>query len=572
MKGEFEFTPEQAQHYYETRLGAPIRRMGQSLVARCPFHDDRHASMSFNFAKGGWYCHTEAAGGGMVDFEMRLHSTSPSDAMAAVKAVAGIAQGSFQFSSSGKPEAIYEYRDEAGRLLFQVVRTRDPRTGKKRISNRRTVGKDGWEYSIEGTRRVLYHLGEVIRASDVFVVEGEKCADAVRAAYCGWRGESDACVADGFTATTNPHGAGKWKEEFAPFFAGKRVVLVPDPDAPGRSHMEMVAASIARYAVGVKWLTLPGASEKDDIADYLKDHEWPEVQALATRAPFWQRPDASGLFVSASEFIRHVPEEVEWRVEGVIEKGTSGFIIALPKSGKSFATVALAASLASGSDWLGCRIPTPTRVALVSREDAPGLTARRLRRAFLGLGLSPDDAMWGERLLVNTRQQSPSLMLDDDAQLAELITAMQAKRIEFCILDVLNVLHDADENDNSEMRRVLARVSQIRTEVGCQVCIVHHSVKEWDDNKTLSQLARGSSAISGFAEFLIGVRMVDETTQARQMKFETKSAEPLASFHWRIRDQVRTEGVVLERVTFTPEEKPRRRAKGQWSVINGGKA
>jgi RecA-family ATPase len=231
-----------------------------------------------------------------------------------------------------------------------------------------------------------------------------------------------------------------------------------------------------------------------------------------------------------------VPEQIEWRIDQVIEKDTSGFIIALPKSGKSFATVAMAVALACGGNWLDCRVSEPTRVALVSREDAPGLTARRLKRVMVGMGKAPDDPIWETNLLVNSREQTKSLMLDDDQQLAALIIAMQEKRIEFCILDVLNVLHDADENDNSEMRRVLTRVSQIRKEVGCQICIVHHSVKDWDDTKTLSQLARGSSAIAGFAEFIIGIRMVDEVKQMRQMRFETKSSEPLQPFYWTISD------------------------------------
>lgn len=543
------FTAEQSQKYYETRMGGEIRRTGASYMGKCPFHDDTHASMSFDFEKGVWHCHAECAtGGGMVDFEQRLNGCSKTDAVTAINTIMGVAQTAMTWNS-GKPEAIYEYRDEQDRLLFQIVKTRDPATGKKRISNRRPVGK-GWEYSIKGTRLVLYRLIEVIRASEVFIVEGEKCADAVCAAYCDMQGETDACLAHGFTATTSSHGAGKWRDEFAPFFAGKKVVLVPDNDGPGRDHMEMVAASVSRYALGVKWLELPLHAEKDDVADFLVNHTFHDLQLLAAKAPFWQPRNIGGMFLSAKEFVRHVPAHIEWLVEGVIERGTSGFVIALPKSGKSFATIPLAVALASGGDWLGCKVPKAVRTALVSREDASGLTSRRMRRAMIGMGRTIDDPIFDTNLYVNTRQQTPELMLDDDEQLAELIREMKAKRIEFAILDVLNVLHGADENDNTEMRRVLMRVNQIRKEVGCEVCIIHHSVKDDDGNKTLSQLARGSSAISGFAEFIIGVRMIDEATQTRQMRFETKSAEPLHSFFWKIRDHPLTGAVTIERAVW----------------------
>ena len=74
------FTPEQARKYYETRMGGEIRRSGASYMGRCPFHDDTTPSMSFNFEKGVWHCHTEHIGGGMVDFEMRLNGVSASTA------------------------------------------------------------------------------------------------------------------------------------------------------------------------------------------------------------------------------------------------------------------------------------------------------------------------------------------------------------------------------------------------------------------------------------------------------------------------------------------------------------
>lgn len=67
-------------------------------------------------------------------------------------------------------EATYDYRDESGALLYQVVR----KAG-KRFMQRRPDGAGGWIWKLEGTRRVLYRLGELI-ADDadrtVYVVEG----------------------------------------------------------------------------------------------------------------------------------------------------------------------------------------------------------------------------------------------------------------------------------------------------------------------------------------------------------------------------------------------------------------
>ncbi|MCS5585339.1 MAG: hypothetical protein NZ777_17740, partial [Pseudomonadales bacterium] len=61
----------------------------------------------------------------------------------------------------GKPSrtiaAIYDYCDETGSLLFQVVRY-EP----KEFKQRRPNGKDGWVWNLEGVDPVLYQLPELM--------------------------------------------------------------------------------------------------------------------------------------------------------------------------------------------------------------------------------------------------------------------------------------------------------------------------------------------------------------------------------------------------------------------------
>ena len=74
---------------------------------------------------------------------------------------------------------------------------------------------------------MLYRRGEVReaagRADPIFVTEGEKDADAVRAL--------------GHWATTNVRGAGQWRDRYAADLAGaSQVIVVADRDAAGRAH------------------------------------------------------------------------------------------------------------------------------------------------------------------------------------------------------------------------------------------------------------------------------------------------------------------------------------------------
>ena len=69
--------------------------------------------------------------------------------------------------------ASYPYEDERGDILFEMVRF-DP----KDFRQRRPDGHGGWDWKLDGVRRVPYWLPELTEAiasgNIVFVVEGEK--------------------------------------------------------------------------------------------------------------------------------------------------------------------------------------------------------------------------------------------------------------------------------------------------------------------------------------------------------------------------------------------------------------
>ncbi len=238
------------------------------------------------------------------------------------------------------------------------------------------------------------------------------------------------------------------------------------------------------------------------------------------------------LSVPASEFWRSSQGEIEWLVKGVIQRGANGFFCATPKGGKSWLALDLAISLALGCDWLGFTVSKPVRVLVVSREDNPALTAWRLQHLFAGKSAATPNLL-DANLHINSRAQTPELMLDNGEQVEELCAELKRLKTEFLIFDVFNVMHGADENDNQEMRRVLRVLSRLQAEFGCAIGVVHHYNK-FEGNASMTQRLRGSSAIAGWAEWLIGVRMVDEENKIRVLDFECKAAFPADSVHFRI--------------------------------------
>ena len=145
-----------------------------------------------------------------------------------------------------------DYTDEKGNLIYQSCR-HEP----KEFRARRPDGKGGWINNIEGVKRVLYRLPEVIAAPEVIIVEGEK--------------DCDSLAELGFTATTNPFGAETWEKEadsYNPPLKDKDIILIKDNDAPGKRHMEQVGRSLDGTAKSMKWIDLPVEEDKD-VSDWV---------------------------------------------------------------------------------------------------------------------------------------------------------------------------------------------------------------------------------------------------------------------------------------------------------------
>jgi hypothetical protein len=153
----------------------------------------------------------------------------------------------------------YDYRDEDGALLYQVCRF-EP----KSFRPRRPDGRGGWRWGYGDVRRVLYRLPEVLGAPIVFVTEGEKDVETLRA--------------HGFVATTNAGGANGWRDEFNPVFAGREVIILPDDDPPGWRRALQISRGVLPYAAAILILDLPGA--KDVTEWFEQGHSECELIAL----------------------------------------------------------------------------------------------------------------------------------------------------------------------------------------------------------------------------------------------------------------------------------------------------
>jgi hypothetical protein len=533
-------TAEQHRIYFEARLGTQLAATGKDVTVRCPFHEDRQPSMSLNVEKGVWNCHAVCGGGGVLEFEKKFSNCDTATAWANIGDLCGVRnENLFQ----QKPEAVYQYTDEDAAVLFEKLRF----PGKRFVQRTRDAGGK-WAYKLDSVRRVLYRLPEVVRASDVILCEGEKDADRVSALKLS--GHPRAPLSR-VAATTNFDGAGKWRPEYSPYMTGKHVVVLPDNDPIGKNHARQVAASVSPYALDVRIVELPGLGEHGDVSNYLDLHNAEDLLNEIRKTPRW-KPECGNLLIDAPDFLSAFSPEISWFVDGLIQVGANGFICAPPKVGKSWLAVDLALSLALGLPWLGFDVHRPVKTALITREDNPGLTRWRMDRLLAGKNKTMADLEG--RLYVNSREQSPAFCLDNVELFAPMIAELKAVQPEFVILDVFNILHSADENDNTEMRRILEDLNRLQREVGCAIGVVHHFNKSAEGS--LTQRLRGSGAIAGWAEWLIGIEAADE--HIRKMQFELKAAQPPEPFYYRVSGEDFDNWKRIERTDWVADRTPRR--------------
>lgn len=194
------------------------------------------------------------------------------------KPVTSFETASGSSEGGGQPGIItYDYTDEKGNLLYQVVRNFP-----KRFVQRRPVGHGEWSYKLDGVRRVPYRLTEILsdQSRPVFIVEGEKDADRL--------------AKEGLIATTNSGGAGKWLPEFGEYLRDRDIIILPDNDPPGRNHAIDVATKLSGVARSIKVVDLPDLEPKGDVSDWLADHHSiDDLQALVNMAPEYQ-PEEDG--------------------------------------------------------------------------------------------------------------------------------------------------------------------------------------------------------------------------------------------------------------------------------------
>jgi replicative DNA helicase len=164
-----------------------------------------------------------------------------------------------------KPKLVktFTYTDADGNKLYEKQRYEPARDGSKKEFFFK--GKNG---NGRGCESVMYNLPNIVNAKYIILVEGEGCADKL--------------IKWGLPATSLDAGSQSvWLPEYTELLKGKKIVILPDNDEPGREYAERVAEQLK----DVKIVELP-VPAKGDIVDWKGTKE--ELLTIIKQTPLWE--------------------------------------------------------------------------------------------------------------------------------------------------------------------------------------------------------------------------------------------------------------------------------------------
>lgn len=484
-----------------TSLLDGVKHQAAGAMARCPAHEDKTASLAISTGDDGRIllkCFasctpeeiTEAMGLSMADL--------------------------FPDSGNGKPKnhpeivAEYDYRDAEGALLYQVVRYVP-----KDFRQRRPNGEGGWLWNLQGVKRVLFMLPELVEAVEagrlICIPEGEKDVLTL--------------VGHGLDATCNAGGAGKWRPEYSEALQGARVAVLPDNDQPGIKSAKQIATALSGIAAEVKLIELHGLPPKGDVTDWfsIKGNTAEKLTAIIEADVF--TPALAKDTGTAPEIVTIsdvVPEKVSWLWPGRIPRGKLTVLDGDPGLGKSTITLDLGACISMGRPLPDSHESRePEGVVVLSAEDGLADTIRpRLEAA--GADLSKVAAIKG---ILDGGEHRPLGIPGDVTHIETAITKVNAALV---IIDPLMAFLSGTVNSHrdQDIRRALHTLSDLAERTGAAILIIRHLNKA----PGASPLYRGGGSIGiiGAARsgLVVGKDPEDESRRVLAVTKSNLGAEP----------------------------------------------
>jgi DNA-binding transcriptional ArsR family regulator len=315
--------------------------------------------------------------------------------------------------------------------------------------------------------------------------------------------------AAGKTATTNPGGAEKWRDEYAEPLRDATVIIVADKDEPGRNHAAQVRASLER--VGATVYVVEAAEGKDAHDHLTAGRSVSEFVSSTTplRGGSVARSNSQPRklnFRPLEEALANIPTEPPWIWEGYLAPSTLALLAGRPKVGKStFLFALLQAIKGEESSFLGFSLNGGA--ALLLSEERQHTLKGKAEFFF-----SPQDTLYIEReetklSRVHTLMQHEAEGMPWPETIRQAADYCHENGLGLLIVDTLpqwTLEHGYDENDSQAVLEQI-RPLQVAAAEGLAVFLVAHQRKSQGE---FGEAVRGSGALVGAVDVVLELERV----------------------------------------------------------------
>jgi hypothetical protein len=485
-----------------------VRQSGDHWYAKCPAHDDQQASLSITLGDKGILLKDHA--GCELAAICTAVQCEPKDLFFDTIAPAR------ETKPRRRLVATYDYRDEAGEVVHQVLRY-EP----KGFSQRRR-GPDGeWVNNLNGCRKLLYRYPELIAAPKnraVLLVEGEKDADRLAAL--------------GFVVTTTVGGAGaKWDPAWTHHFDGRHIIPLPDNDEPGRKHMLDLARACRLNAASIRILEIPGLPPKGDVSDWLDaGHTADELKELIGATPLWKPTEADrepppekkpAPIVASTPGIVPGSSLVDLDVVGLLEKGgwepkpvlddflwdkTFTYLSGSSGSFKTWLMLSWAVAMVSQKPFIRQQTYGEQRILFVECESNVQIL-QRLPKLCAAYGVTLNDTLEALRFVV---PDGRALRLEDEKQAAHVMALANEHAATWVFIDSLRRVTSLNENHAEDMSTLADSAFLPLRNAGHNVLLLEHPAKPMAGVvRSRKESMRGSGEKSAAADVVLNVESLE---------------------------------------------------------------
>ena len=495
--------------------------------ARCPFHEDRHASGSIHQGDNGYFrftCHSDgcrysdsiigviAKVDGIEAGEVLRRLRNDSRKFGGnVKAYSSIEE--LKSAMPGEVEAVYQYTDPITQKPDMIVFRCRTAEGKTFRQCRPENG--GFVMQAPPKPWPIYNRARIRLADTVVIVEGEKAVH---------------CLHEyGIIATTSP-GAGKAPYADWTLLSGKNLILWPDQDEAGHNHMRQVEEILQGLTPAPRISILDPAeldlAEKEDVVDYVRVLETVRTERVKIQQALYDalsKAKPRGICTALAEQyeaeINGTRRAVAW--PGVLIGGPTkallpGAITILcggPGASKSLLL------LEAATFWHREGIP----IALYELEDSREYHLRRMiAQQSKQQGMTDPD--WTAANPEETRhilaeyeplaesmarcievcpETMPTL-----AQIAEWVRQKAKAGCRIIAIDPVTAAEHTTSKQWEEDNTFLQQVKRAATEYDCSIILVTHPIKDYDC-PDMNKLA-GSAAFARFAQTILWLEIHDK--------------------------------------------------------------